>query len=86
MAETRGRDGEAVEVKSAGVVSPPAGGRGVGGLSRIFFLKMVRFGAFGDLFGCFFKCLKTSCLWDGEIIFHSPHPRLLDPFGSCFIL
>ena len=28
MAETRGRDGEAVEVKSAGGVSPPAGGGG----------------------------------------------------------
>ena len=26
MAEPRGRDGEAVEVKSAGGVSPPAGG------------------------------------------------------------
>ena len=47
-AETRGRDGEAVEVKSAGGVSPPAGvgGGGTGGLPRIFFEKMVRFGAF----------------------------------------
>ena len=38
MAEPRGRDGEAVEVKSAGGgVSPPAGG--VRGPPRIFFLK-----------------------------------------------
>ena len=40
MAETRGRDGEAVEVKSAGGVSPPAGGGGGGvrgGLPRICF-------------------------------------------------
>ena len=41
MAETRGRDGEAVEVKSAGGVSPHAGGGGgaTGGLPRNFFLK-----------------------------------------------
>ena len=47
MAETGGRDGEAVEVKSAGGVSPPAGGGGYGGASPgFFFEKMVRFGAF----------------------------------------
>ena len=39
MAETRGRDGEAVEVKSAGGVSPPAGGGGVGGPPPDFFFK-----------------------------------------------
>ena len=48
MAEPRGRDGEALEVKTAGGVTPPAGGAGgYGGLPRIFFLKkMVPFGAF----------------------------------------
>ena len=46
MAEPRGRDGEAVEVKSAGGLSPPAGWGGTG-VSRGFFLKkMVPFGAF----------------------------------------
>ena len=40
MAETRGRDDEAVEVKSAGGVSPPAGGGGGGrGASPGFFFK-----------------------------------------------
>ena len=37
MAETCGRDGKAVEVKSAGGVSPPAGG--YGGPPPDFFLK-----------------------------------------------
>ena len=37
MAEPRGRDGEAVEVKSAGGVSPPAGGGGGTGASPGFF-------------------------------------------------
>ena len=40
MAEPRGRDGEAVEVKSAGGVSPPAGGGGgVRWASPGYFLK-----------------------------------------------
>ena len=46
MAEPRDRDGEAVEVKSAGGVSPPVGGGGTGGLPRKFFEKMVPFGEF----------------------------------------
>ena len=46
MAEPRGRDGEAVDVKSAGGVFPPAWG-GYGGASPgFFFEKMVPFGAF----------------------------------------
>ena len=55
----------------------PLGGGGGGGLRGPppeIFEKMVPFGAFLDPLGCFFKCFKTSCLWGGEIIFHSPHP------------
>ena len=47
MAEPRGRDSEAVEVKSAGPREGcplPLGG--TGGLPRKFFEKMVPFGAF----------------------------------------
>ena len=56
MAETRGRDGEAVEVKSAGK-------------------KMVRFGAFWDLFGCFLNALKS---------FSQPPSPIIRPFWMLF--
>ena len=46
MAEPRGRDREAVEVKSAGGMSPPTERGGTGVLPRNFFEKMVPFGAF----------------------------------------
>ena len=76
MAEPRGRDGEAVEVKSAGGVSPPAGGGGgtgglpplgggTGGLPRNVFEKWCHLVHSEIFLGAFFKCFKTSCLWGG---------------------
>ena len=89
MAEPRGRDGEAVEVKSAGGVYPPAGGGGgTGGLPRKFFEKN---GAMhlvhSEIFlGAFLNALKHHVYGAGKSFFTAPNPPLLDPFGSFFIL
>ena len=58
MAEPRGRDGEAVEVKSAGGVSPPAGGGVRGPPLRFFLKKWCHFVHSEILLGAFLNALK----------------------------
>ena len=89
MAEPRGRDGKAVEMKSAGGVSPPAGGGGGGvrGASPGFFLKKWCHLVHSEIFlGAFLNALKHHVYGAGKSFFTAPTPLLLDPFGSFFIL
>ena len=87
MAEPRGRDGKAVEVKCVGGVSPPAGG--VRGASPGFFLKKWCHLVHSEIFlGAFLNALKHHVYGAGKSFFtapmphyalvicnHAPHPR-----------
>ena len=82
MAEPRGRDGEALEVKSAGGVSPPAGG--YGGLPRICFEKKWCHLVQSEIFlGAFLNALKHHVYGAGKSFFTAP-PPIIRPFWKLF--
>ena len=88
VAEPRGRDGKAVEVKSAGGVSPPAGGGGGGGgggtvgLPRIFFEK--KNGAIWCALGAFLNALKHHVYGALKSFFTAP-PPIIRPLLEAFL-
>ena len=85
MAETRGRDGEAVEVKSAGGVSPPAGGPlpELGASPEICLKKWCDLVHSEIFLGAFLNALKHHLYGAGKSFFTAPTP-IIRPFWKLF--
>ena len=76
MAETHGRDGEAVDVKSPGGVSPPAGGGGGDGGPPPDLKKKWCHLVHSEIFlGAFLNALKHHVYGAGKSFFTAPTPH-----------